>query len=223
MIWTSGLEARVGNQDMSGSGHRRGSRASIKDAGLVAERRKLIAEAAIRTFARKGFAAATTRDIGLQAKLSQGTLYNYVRSKTDILFLVCDSALSDYHDAVAAAIAGITDPRQRLLRAIRAVVRAQYDHRTSIALVLREAHLLDAASRRKLERRIDVFLDEITAIVAAGTDRRKHRASARLLAETVTYLPTIFAMRAWRLREEGPPDKVIDDVVEIIAGSLKLD
>ena len=197
--------------------------ANVKDAALVKERRSQIAQAAIETFARKGFAASTTRDIGLQAKLTQGTLYNYVRSKTDILYLVCETALADYHEAVTAAIDGVSDPHERLVRVVKAVVRARYEHRTSIALVLREAHLLDAASREALQKRIDVFFDEIVAIVDAGVSRKRGRVSARLLAETVTYLPTMFAMRAWRLRREGPPEQIIESLVEIILAALQVE
>ena len=206
---------------MSAPGRKpRGISANIKDETLVKERRALIARAAVQTFARKGFAATTTRDIGIEAKLTQGTLYNYVRSKTDILFLVCETALSDYHDAVTAAIEGVSDPHERLVRAVEAIVRSQYDHRTSIALVLREAHLLDRAGRRAIQQRIDVFLDEMVAIVDAGLGRKRRRISSRLLAETVTYLPTMFAMRAWRLKTEGPAEKVIDEVTGIILSAL---
>jgi hypothetical protein len=45
----------------------------------------------------------------------------------------------------------------------------------------------------------------------------------RLLAEIVTHLPTMFAMRAWRLRPEGPPEQVIESLVGIILAALKVE
>jgi hypothetical protein len=39
----------------------------------------------------------------------------------------------------------------------------------------------------------------------------------------VTYLPTLFAMRPWRLRAVGPPAKVIDELVDVILAGLKID
>ncbi|MBL8383532.1 MAG: TetR/AcrR family transcriptional regulator [Burkholderiales bacterium] len=203
---------------------RRRIAANVKDAALVGERRDQIVEAAIAVFRDKGFAAATMRDVGLRAGLSQGTLYNYVRTKEDTLYLVCDRAVAHYVDQIARAVEGVADPRERLVRAVRAVVRAQYDHRHNIAIVLREAHLLDARSREALRRRVDVFIDDIVAIVGAGTTGGpRRRASARLLAEAVTYLPTVFAMRPWRVRAEGPPDKLVDAMVDILLAALRIE
>ncbi len=196
---------------------------NVKDAALVEERRGRIERAAIEVFLRKGYAATTTREVGLKAGLTQGTLYNYIRTKDDILFLVCDRAIARYHEAVATAMAGSDVPRDRLVRAVRAVVRAQYEHRDSIALVLREAHLLDSRSRTALRRRVDTFLEEIVGIVAAGLPPQQRRASVRMLAETITYLPTLFAMRRWRLRGEGPPEDLIDAVVDIVLAALKIE
>ncbi len=203
---------------------RRRIAANVKDLTLVGERRDQIVDAAIEVFLEKGFAATTMRDVGIKAGLSQGTLYNYVRTKEDTLYLVCDRAVAHYHEQIARAIEGADDPRERLVRAVRAVVRAQFDHRHNILIVLREAHLLDERSRRAVRQRVDVFLDEIVDIVAAGMPARSsRRASARLLAEAVTYLPTLFAMRPWRMREEGPSEKVIDGLVDILLAALKID
>ncbi|MBL8377969.1 MAG: TetR/AcrR family transcriptional regulator [Burkholderiales bacterium] len=198
--------------------------ANVKDSSLIGERRDQIVNAAIAVFLDRGFAAATMRDVGLRAGLSQGTLYNYVRTKEDTLYLVCDRAVTHYTEQIARAIDGATDPRERLTRAVRAVVRAQFDHRHNILIVLREAHLLDARSREAVRRRVDVFLDEIVAIVSAGlADAPRRRASARLLAEAVTYLPTLFAMRPWRLKDEGGSEKVIDGLVDILLAALRIE
>jgi AcrR family transcriptional regulator len=119
---------------------------------------------------------------------------------------------------------GAHDPRERLVRAVRAVVRAQFDHRHNILIVLREAHLLDERSRRAVRERVDAFLDEIVDIVTAGiAGEPQRRASARLLAEAVTYLPTLFAMRPWRLRADGPAENVIDGLVDILLAALRVE
>jgi AcrR family transcriptional regulator len=198
--------------------------ANVKDASLIGERRDQIVAAAIEVFRDKGFGAATMRDVGLKAGLSQGTLYNYVRTKEDTLYLVCDHAVTHYTAQIAAAVEGVADARERLARAVRAVVRAQFDHRHNIAIVLREAHLLDPRSREAVRRRVDGFIDAIVAIVEAGlAGAPRRRASARLLAEAVTYLPTLFAMRSWRLKGEGSPDEVIDAMVDILEAALRLE
>jgi AcrR family transcriptional regulator len=200
---------------------RRRIAANIKDSALVEARRDRLVDAAIEVFLEKGFHAATTRDVTLRANVAQGTLYNYVRTKEDILYLVCDRAVTHYHQAVVAAIAGIDDPRERLVRAVRASVRSQYEHRANIALVMRSTPALDPASRRAVRARADAFFDEMLAIVDAGLPAaRKRRGSVRMLAELVTYLPTIFAMRPWRVEPEGSAERAIEAVVETIFAAL---
>lgn len=64
---------------------------SIKDEQLIEVRRKQIVQAGMQLFKEKGFHRATTREIAKLAGFSIGTLYEYVRTKEDVLYLVCDS------------------------------------------------------------------------------------------------------------------------------------
>ena len=69
---------------------------SVKDESLIAIRRKQMIQGAIKLFKEKGFHRATTREIAKEAGFSIGTLYEYIRSKEDVLYLVCDSILMRY-------------------------------------------------------------------------------------------------------------------------------
>jgi AcrR family transcriptional regulator len=180
--------------------------ANVSDSELIEQRREQILRAALDVFLSRGFHAARSSDIAGKAGLTQGTLYNYIRSKGDILYLVCDQAITRYHDAVEAAVADIDDPKRRLARAVRAAVDAQVEHRKHILIVLREGHALDPQSKRLIRERVDSFLDRMKAMVVACAPDAAAGASAALIAEVITYLPTVAAMRRWRLRDElqGP-------------------
>ncbi|WP_379970693.1 TetR/AcrR family transcriptional regulator [Ectobacillus sp. sgz5001026] len=65
--------------------------ASVKDEGLIALRREQMIKGAVHLFRQKGFPRTTTREIAREAGFSIGTLYEYIRTKDDILYLVCDS------------------------------------------------------------------------------------------------------------------------------------
>ncbi len=64
---------------------------SIKDESLIEKRRTELIHAAVRLFKEKGFHRTTTREIAKTAGFSIGTLYEYIRTKEDILYLVCDN------------------------------------------------------------------------------------------------------------------------------------
>ena len=64
-------------------------RTTSHDEELVSQRRKMIAEKALRVFLEKGYEKATMRDVGRACGMTHGNLYNYVGSKADILHLIC--------------------------------------------------------------------------------------------------------------------------------------
>ncbi|KGR80187.1 TetR/AcrR family transcriptional regulator [Ureibacillus manganicus] len=63
---------------------------SVKDESLIEIRRLQIINGAVNLFKEKGFHRATTREIAKAAGFSIGTLYEYIRTKEDVLYLVCD-------------------------------------------------------------------------------------------------------------------------------------
>ena len=108
---------------------RRQGNAATNDAGLVREKREQLIAAAIGVFIAKGFHNATVRDIGRAAGMTQGTIYNYVRSKDDILYLVCDRIVSEYqeetrsHQALTYDHAGAIGTRS--LRSVQAWAKSE--------------------------------------------------------------------------------------------------
>lgn len=71
---------------------------SVKDETLIEMRRQQIVQAGVKLFKEKGFHRTTTREIATAAGFSIGTLYEYIRAKEDVLYLVCDSI---YNEVVA--------------------------------------------------------------------------------------------------------------------------
>lgn len=68
---------------------------SIKDGKKITERRQQIIVAGVKLFKEKGFHRATTRELAKAAGFSIGTLYEYIRTKEDVLFLVCDNIFDE--------------------------------------------------------------------------------------------------------------------------------
>src|SRR5699024_2020374 len=73
---------------------------SIKDTELVEKRRAQIIKGAITLFKDKGFHRTTTREIAKASGFSIGTLYEYIRTKEDVLYLVCDSIYENVHEGM---------------------------------------------------------------------------------------------------------------------------
>ena len=92
----------------------------VGDADLVERRRAQIVEAATRLVARQGFAKTVVRDIAEEANISVGLVYEYVRSKEDILFLIYEHWSRVWGEGLEKAIARGKDPLDQLMAAGRA-------------------------------------------------------------------------------------------------------
>jgi AcrR family transcriptional regulator len=74
---------------------------NVKDESLIETRRQQIVTSAVQLFREKGFHRTTTREIAASAGFSIGTLYEYIRSKEDVLYLVCDSIFRQVMDTIS--------------------------------------------------------------------------------------------------------------------------
>ncbi|WKA50322.1 TetR/AcrR family transcriptional regulator [Planococcus liqunii] len=70
---------------------------SVKDESLIEKRRAQMIRGAVMLFKEKGFHRTTTREIAKASGFSIGTLYEYIRTKEDVLYLVCDSIYDEVH------------------------------------------------------------------------------------------------------------------------------
>jgi AcrR family transcriptional regulator len=180
---------------------RRSVRSAVKDRNLVTQRQRQLVEAAFSVFLKKGFHKASVRDIGRAAGLTQGTIYNYIRTKNDILYLACDEMFTAYQAAVHQAITGIADPFQRLRAAVRATTEVIQKHQEYVLLVYRSSHELDRKSLHAILARVGSHIDFFQQlIVEAAHVRAIAVPNHRLAANILTFLPTLLAFRRWDLK-----------------------
>jgi AcrR family transcriptional regulator len=189
----------------------------IRDSALVAQRRAEIARAAIKVFKKKGFHLSTVRDIGEAAGLTQGTLYNYVRSKEDILFLVCDQLVQNYQSAAAAAIRNEPDPRKRLTAALRSIIATIEANQEDVLLLYQESHALKRDALHAVLQRVAEFIDGIQELLEEGrANGRLDFPDPKLAAEIITFLPLIVALRRWRLARFPERRSINDGLLEFM-------
>jgi AcrR family transcriptional regulator len=65
--------------------------------------------------------------------MTQGTIYNYVSSKDDILYLVCDRIVAEYNEQAQGARHVTRSRGTRSIR-VRTISQVMYRHRREILL-----------------------------------------------------------------------------------------
>lgn len=199
----------------------RDSTIHIKDQALIQARQAQIVEAARRVFREKGFHPATVREIGEAVGMTQGTLYNYARSKDDILFLVLDALVREYQEAVKAAIDREQDPRQRIRATIRAFTEVVAQRQDDILLLYQEVHSLERSLRRKLLARTHEFFEDVAKIVArAAAEGVIAPPDVYFATQVITFLPAMIALRRWDMRDRIAPADGMAWIVDFIMRGL---
>lgn len=175
---------------------------SVKDASRLATRREQIAECALRLFRVRGYRNTAVREIAEAVGFSVGSLFNYFRSKEEILHFIYDQAHEPIERAVEAVereVAG--DPEVALRQALGRYFRVIEAHQDHVILVYQDFKSLDGRAKRQVldrERRImEVFARIIEAGVRQGRFRRQPVA---VVVNTIMTLGHAWALRAWSLR-----------------------
>ena len=211
------LDSRLGPQS-------RRIKTATKNPDRVRERRESLINAAIAVFIEKGFHNATVRDIGRAANMTQGTIYNYVSSKDDILYMVCDRIVAEYNEQARRALDTSHEPAERVRSAVRAISQVMYRHRREILLIYQDSHLLDKRSRRVILARVEEFIGMFERIVTdAARELGVPLPYPHLSANMLTFLPVMIALRAWSLKNDVAPEAVIEQITAFIVRGLGLE
>lgn len=130
-----------------------------------------IVETAARIFRAKGYDAGSLDDVAVALGLRKASLYYYVRSKAELLYRVCDRAISTSLDRLGECLS-VEDPRERLASLIRhqAVIVAEEPSFFSVVFDQRprlEAGY-EAEIRAKERRYLRVFAEAVASAVAEG-------------------------------------------------------
>lgn len=168
---------------------------------LVDVRRKQIIDGAIKVFSAKDFHSATVREIADAAGLTMGSLYNYIRSKEDIIYIVYDYITGILREQVIAAIAGIRDPKERLKIALRQNLDTVYEYQDVVMFIYKASTFLDRESLYEVLTReteyIELFEDLLRDYFG---EMQVDAGRIRLAADLLTYIPVIVTFRRWSLR-----------------------
>jgi AcrR family transcriptional regulator len=198
-------------------------KAAVKHAPLVQERRDRLIKAAIAVIKDKGFHETTMRDIGRHAGMTQGTIYNYVTSKDDVLYLVCDRLVAEYQEETRKALAATHGSAERVRAAARAVAEVIYAHQDELLLIYQNTHLLDRKSLRVILARVDGFVRVFEELIAeAANDAKVAVKDTYLAANIFTFLPTMIALRRWAFGRNASREVIVDGVADFLVRGLGL-
>lgn len=128
---------------------------------LTDERRRQILEAAVRVFAQRGYATATVSDVARAARVSEGTIYNYFRSKDDLLIHIPRHLAAPVFEQLHADLeaARTLDEVEAVLRRLaRRMLERLATHLDFVKLFLSVVPHLNLRARREYARTLPLVV-----------------------------------------------------------------
>ena len=197
----------------------------VKNPALVAQRRRQIVDAAVNLFIENGFHKTTTRQIAQAAGISIGSLYEYIATKEDVLYLVCDAIHAEIEHGVAEALERARNGQNPLAEVIREYFMVCHRMNDHILLIYQETQSLpDKWQRVVLENEIritGIFTRVLAGLTAAGDLPRIPPRQLDLLAHNISVMGHMWTFRRWFLANHYTIETYIDFQTRSILGMCR--
>ncbi len=197
---------------------------SVKDERLIKIRRGQMVKAAISLFKEKGFHRTTTREIARSSGFSIGTLYEYIRSKEDILYLVCDQIYDEVQNKIQAVMDFTKETTEETLRkGIASYFQIMDEMQDEVLVMYQEAKSLPKDRLRYvLQKELQMvrIFEELIRRYLNYTGIQKQEPEIQLLAHNIFVQGQMWAFRRWALRKLYTLEEYIDLQTSLFFGSI---
>lgn len=177
---------------------------SVKDEKLIEKRREQMIKAAVKLFSEKGFHRTTTREIAKEAGFSIGTLYEYIRSKEDVLYLVCDSIYEKVSQRLHQEMSHEHTGIESLKHAIIGFLKVMDDLQDEVLVMYQEANALSKEALPyvlKKELEMTAMFEDILSRCMESGELALPGDDVRIVAHNIMVCGQMWTFRRWILRK----------------------
>lgn len=154
-----------------------------------------ILAAAAKAFAEHGYHGMSMRDLAKATNRSPATLYNYVDSKEDLLYLIQRDAFEELVASARAALEGVPESTQRLRLFVDGHVRFFADRPHLMRVLIHEAAALPPARRTEVRERKEAYFRIARDVLQSVMRERSDAEPDPVEIERNTYC--LFGMLNW--------------------------
>jgi TetR/AcrR family transcriptional regulator, cholesterol catabolism regulator len=193
--------------------------ASVKDERLIEKRRDQMVKGAVTLFKEKGFHRTTTREIARSAGFSIGTLYEYIRQKEDVLYLVCDTIYDQVHIRLEQDI----DTKQGTIESLKLAIKNYFkvvdDMQDEVLVMYQEAKSLSKDALPyvlKKEAEMAAMFKKIIESCIKNGELTLTEQESELIAHNIIVQGQMWAFRRWTIQKIYTIDQYIELQTKVI-------
>ena len=182
--------------------------------------RREIVTACVPLFVEKGFHETSMQEIGAAAGLGKSTLYDYFKTKDDILIYYFEDQLSDLAEAAQKIAMQNKSADKRLRQIMEMYLEYMQANKNLFMKITMETQRLKVESQKQIQEKRHAYQDLIRVLIDEGIREgvfRKINAllAARLLISAVS--PVIFGSRS-----TGTPQDMLKDTLDIFFKGIEM-
>jgi TetR/AcrR family transcriptional regulator, cholesterol catabolism regulator len=187
--------------------------ASVKDERLIQKRRDQMIKGAVTLFKEKGFHRTTTREIAKAAGFSIGTLYEYIRSKEDVLYLVCDSIYDHVRERLEEDLQQNIGTLSSLKLGVGHYFRVVDEMQDEVLVMYQEAKSLTKDALPyvlKKEFEMAAMFESLIARCVENGELQLSEKQIELISHNIIVKGQMWAFRRWALQKLYTLDEYIE-------------
>lgn len=186
----------------------------------LAKRRHEIFHQVVKIFPTKGFHETSMREIAEAAGLGKSTLYDYFKTKDEILVYFFEDQLNDItRQAQKIAMQNLTADK-RLRQIMETYIENLQANKNLFLKLSFESQRLKAASQKQIQQKRHAYQDMIRALIDEGIREGVFRKVNSLLAARLlisTMAPVIYGSRL-----TGTPQEMLKDTLDIFFKGIEV-
>lgn len=195
----------------------------VKNKQLVLERREQIVRGAVELFARKGFHKTTTREIANECGISIGSLYEYIQTKEDVLYLVCEYIHSKFESQLKEAVREEDTGKESLKKAALRYFRTVGEMSDHALLIYQETKSLPPETMKHVLQ----MEEEITSVFEGILEKGIRDGTisldpslVKLMAHNIMVLGQMWTFRGWALSRQYLMDEFVYHQTSLLLDKL---
>lgn len=179
-----------------------------------------ILETAAELFDRSGYANVSMDDIGRAVGLAKPSLYHYVKSKDEILYLIH----SEFMDVSLRAMQSRRDGRsseEELRETIRDILVVMQTHRPMVRVFFEHYRDLDSRHRKAIVQQRDRYANYMQTLIRRGITRHEFRPVDPKLVSLAIFGMCNWMYQWYDARGRLPASEIGEIFAEIVLDGLK--
>lgn len=184
-------------------------------------RKELIVSKAASLFREKGFKAASMRDLAEAVGVEAASLYNHIKSKTELLHELCFGVANRFMQHMDETENKKLSPIQKIEQLIRFHIAEMIEHYEEVYVSDREWKYLEDPYLSNFQNQRRMYRKRFAAIVEEGMKQKQIK---KMDAPTVVLilLHAIGGIESWhRSTQKINADALTENMVSMLVGGLK--